>query len=135
MDQIPTDMTAVAVKDELGETIVKEQRESLIREIKQYEEAIVAKEKDKANYAEQSAIAKRAREIQAKGLRKTPEHVVWEYEKDPEFWKCQDQLVAFKHRQENQVDEGTLKRYDYEIEQLKKRIAESQDALDKLDGE
>ena len=132
MDVESTKMTPVEIKDDIGKQILAGQKESLTREIAQYEEAIVEKQKGRDNYEEQARIARRARELQAAGLRKVPEHVVWEYEKNPEFWECQDKLVAFKHRQENQLDESTLKRYDYEIEDLKKRIADSQDALDRL---
>jgi poly-gamma-glutamate capsule biosynthesis protein CapA/YwtB (metallophosphatase superfamily) len=130
--QEPTEMTKVQIKDELGATIEKGQIESLERESEQYKKAIEQKIKEKEDFTRQVLVAKRVRELQINNLKKVPEHIVWEYEKIPEFWELQTKLLSDKHRQENHMDDAKLKRYDFEIEDLNKRLAETQDALVKI---
>jgi hypothetical protein len=130
--QETTDMTKVEIKDDLGATIEKGQLESLSREMEQYKKAIETKKADKADFERQVVTAKRIREIQIANLRKVPQHIVWEYEKLPEFWELQEKLLADKHRSENFMDDSKLKRFDFEIEDITKRIAETQDAMDKI---
>lgn len=132
MEQEPTPMAAPQVGDDIGETIKQGQIDSLNRELKQYSEALEAKKKDKEDYTRQAETAKKIRAIQAAHFRKVPEHIQWEFEKVPEYWELQDKILADKHRQENHMDESTLKRYELEIEEISKRLADTQDALDKL---
>ncbi len=130
--QEPTEMTKVQIKDDLGATIEQGQRESLERETAQYLKAIETKKAEKADFQRQVDIAKRVRGLQINNLRKMPNHIVWKYEELPEFWELQDKLMADKHRQENHMDDAKLKRFDFEIEDLNKRLTETQDALTKI---
>lgn len=130
--QESTEMTKVEIKDDIGQTIEQGQIESLTREIEQYKKALEGKKEDKADFERQVVTAKRVRELQLGNLRKVPHHIVWKYEELPEFWELQDKLMADKHRQENHMDDAKLKRFDYELEEITKRLAESEDALLKI---
>lgn len=132
MEQEPTEMAAPQINDDIGATIKQGQIDSLTRELKQYTDALEAKAKNKEDYMRQAETAKRVRDLQAKHFRKLPSQIQWEFETLPEYWELQDKLIADKHRQENHMDESTIKRFDYEIAELNKRIADTKDALDKL---
>jgi len=121
MAQEMTEIAPIEIKDETGKIILQGQMQNCEREIKQFEEKLVEAQKDIDNYKTQADLAAQVRALQKAGFRKLDAHLVWEFEKQPEYWELQDKLLAYKHREEEARDVGQLTRF----EAVKKSVEES----------
>lgn len=121
MTQELTEIAPVEILDETGKTILQGQIQNCEREIAQFKAKLEEEKKSFENFKVQADLAEKVRQIQKAGFRKLPSQIQWQFEENPLYWELQDTLLAFKHRQERQVDESTLKRY----EEVKKNLEES----------
>ena len=130
-----TEYKGVEVKDEIGKEILQQQIEQTELEIKQYLDAKEQAEKDLANYEAQVKIHKELREIRRNTYTKAPEHLVWEYEKNPRWWELQREALAYADRAEDYKDKGTIERYKLQIESAQRGYDVNVEKLAKLKEE
>lgn len=109
---VPSQMDEVKVQDDLGQQIIDEQISSLVREIKLFSKEKEDTQKSLDNYKTQWNVQKRLYEIMLDGDNIESVTPKIKYEKIPEFWELQKQMLGFKIRQDTHLNESKIKGYE-----------------------
>jgi len=120
--------------DDLAQITEEQMLGNLNNDVKAYTKALDTTEKDRENYLEQLEVDKKLWDILGKEgalVKLNPEH---EYEKNPEYWKLQEQKFGFKLRMDKAMAEGRAKEFDVRIETTTKALQDAKDKLERFSG-
>lgn len=124
------DNSLLEVQDTDDTEQIKKQIESVEREIATFKRALDSKKNGLKDYETQAKLHEEVRQIQRDHFRKL--EPAWKFETVERYWELQDELIKYKHRQEEQVDKGTKERFKAEIEDIKSNISFNKEKLKRL---
>ena len=115
--------------DELGKLTAEQMKGKLEQDVTTLEKYLEQVKKDKANYEEQFEVDNAIWElIEAPGMLRKIEPT-FEFEKSDKYWELQEKKQYYRIRQDRAIGENQLKGYDYQVEELIKKLNAAKEKL------
>jgi archaellum component FlaC len=120
IDKVKNDILEIETADDLA--LAQDNLTSVENDIVVYKKSLDAEVKGLENYREQVELAESIRKIIEASPNKVPEHFIYEFEKNPEYWELRAKELYFKFRQERHMDEAKIKEFERRIEAVTEQI-------------
>ena len=124
--------SAVGIVDDLGESIIEEQKKQLQTEIDLFEKNIADAKKAKENYEKQVEIEEKLRKIVDENYGLIEEKYQHKYQLIPEYWELQHEKFKYQLRQERFMDERTIAGFDQQIKEQSEQLKSATEKLKEL---